>query len=89
MIVCKFKVKGKNSQYRAIDEAIRTSQFIFAKERNSMGRQSAAERSWSALAQLYDNCKNEDKRKETLSELQEKLPSGGIQTIRVYTFRNS
>ncbi|WP_242057121.1 MULTISPECIES: hypothetical protein [Oscillatoriales] len=96
MIVCEFKVKGKDSQYPAIDEAIRTSQFIqnkyrryygmdnkniaknigrdginkygtvltkkftFAKELNSMGRQSAAERSWSALAQLYDNCKNND-----------------------------
>jgi putative transposase len=28
MIVYEFKVKGKDTQYRAIDEAIRTSQFI-------------------------------------------------------------
>ncbi len=28
MIVYEFKVKGKQAQYRAIDEAIRTSQFI-------------------------------------------------------------
>ena len=28
MIIYEFKVKGKDSQYRAIDEAIRTSQFI-------------------------------------------------------------
>src|ERR687885_2974621 len=28
MIIYEFKVKGKNAQYRAIDEAIRTSQFI-------------------------------------------------------------
>ncbi len=28
MIVYEFKVKGKEAQYRAIDEAIRTSQFI-------------------------------------------------------------
>ena len=88
MIVYEFKVKGKECQYRAIDEAIRTSQFIqnkclrywmdnkgvgrydlnkyckilasefsFAAELNSMARQSAAERSWSAIARFYDNCK--------------------------------
>jgi putative transposase len=28
MIVYEFKVKGKEAQYRAIDEAIRTNQFI-------------------------------------------------------------
>jgi putative transposase len=28
MIVYEFKVKGKEKQYRTIDEAIRTSQFI-------------------------------------------------------------
>ncbi|MBD2197990.1 MULTISPECIES: RNA-guided endonuclease InsQ/TnpB family protein [Calothrix] len=88
MIVYEFKVKGKDKQYQAIDEAIRTSQFIqnkclrywmdnkdvgrydlnkycavlaaefpFADELNSMARQSAAERSWSAIARFYDNCK--------------------------------
>jgi putative transposase len=88
MIVYEFKVKGKQKQYQAIDEAIRTSQFIqnkclrywmdnkdvgrydlnkycavlaaefpFADELNSMARQSAAERSWSAIARFYDNCK--------------------------------
>ncbi|HEY9799224.1 MAG TPA: transposase [Leptolyngbyaceae cyanobacterium] len=88
MIVYEFKVKGKDQQYRAIDEAIRTSQFIqnkcllywmdnkgvgrydlnkycavlaseypFADELNSMARQSAAERTWSAIARFYDNCK--------------------------------
>ncbi|MTJ08050.1 RNA-guided endonuclease TnpB family protein [Anabaena sp. UHCC 0204] len=88
MIIYEFKVKGKDIQYRAIDEAIRTSQFIrnkclrywmdnkgvskydlnkycavlasefpFADELNSMARQSAAERSWSAIARFYDNCK--------------------------------
>ncbi|HEY9848254.1 MAG TPA: hypothetical protein V6D28_02250 [Leptolyngbyaceae cyanobacterium] len=82
MIVYEFKVKGKQKQYQAIDEAILTSQFIqnkclrywmdskdlkvdkyalnkycavlaaqfpFASELNSMARQSAAERCWSAL----------------------------------------
>jgi putative transposase len=88
MIVYEFKVKGKEAQYRAIDEAIRTSQFIqnkclrywmenkglrqydlnkycaviaaefpFAEELNSMARQSAAERTWSAIARFFDNCK--------------------------------
>ncbi|MCF4969956.1 RNA-guided endonuclease InsQ/TnpB family protein [Nostoc sp. CMAA1605] len=86
MIVYEFKVKGKEGQYQAIDEAIRTSQFIqnkclrywmdnkdakvdkyalnkycavlaaefpFADELNSMARQSAAERCWSAIARFY------------------------------------
>jgi putative transposase len=94
MIIYEFKVKGKDKQYRAIDEAIRTSQFIqnkclrywmdnkgvgrydlnkycailasefpFADELNSMARQSAAERSWSAIARFYDNCKKKVKDK--------------------------
>jgi putative transposase len=95
MIVYEFKVKGKQKQYQAIDEAIRTSQFIqnkclrywmdnekvgrydlnkycavlatefpFADELNSMARQSAAERSWSAIARFYDNCKKKVKGKK-------------------------
>ncbi len=95
MIIYEFKVKGKDKQYRAIDEAIRTSQFIqnkclrywmdnkgvgkydlnkycavlasefsFADELNSMARQSAAERSWSAIARFYDNCKKKVKGKK-------------------------
>ncbi|BAY63193.1 transposase, IS605 OrfB family protein [Calothrix brevissima NIES-22] len=95
MIVYEFKVKGKEKQYQAIDEAIRTSQFIqnkclrywmdnkdigrydlnkycavlasefpFADELNSMARQSAAERSWSAIARFYDNCKKKIKGKK-------------------------
>ncbi len=88
MIIYEFKVKGKPHQYRAIDEAIRTSQFIrnkcirywmdnkkvskyalnkyckvlaaefpFAKQLNSMARQSSAERAWSSIARFYDNYK--------------------------------
>jgi putative transposase len=97
MIVYEFKLKGKEKQYQAIDEAIRTSQFIqnkclrywmdnkdskidkyalnkycavlaaefpFADELNSMARQSAAERSWSAIAKFYDNCKKKIKGKK-------------------------
>ena len=95
MIIYEFKVKGKDKQYRAIDEAIRASQFIqnkclrywmdnkgatkydlnkycailasefpFADELNSMARQSAAERSWSAIARFYDNCKKKVKGKK-------------------------
>ncbi len=95
MIVYEFKVKGKDKQYQAIDEAIRTSQFIqnkclrywmdnkdvgrydlnkycavlasefpFADDLNSMARQSAAERSWSAIARFHDNCKKKIKGKK-------------------------
>ncbi|HEY9611731.1 transposase [Allocoleopsis sp.] len=96
-MIYEFKVKGKEAQYRSIDEAIRTSQFIqnkclrywmenkglrqydlnkycavlaaefpFADELNSMARQSAAERTWIAIARFCalnaprfanDNCK--------------------------------
>jgi putative transposase len=95
MIIYEFKVKGKDRQYRAIDDAIRTSQFIqnkslrywmenknvtkydlnkycavlaaefpFADELNSMARQSAAERAWSAISRFYDNCKKKIKGKK-------------------------
>jgi putative transposase len=95
MIVYEFKVRGKEAQYRAIDEAIRTSQFIqnkclrywmenmglrqydlnkycavlaaefpFAEDLNSMARQSAAERTWSAIARFFDNCKKKIKGKK-------------------------
>jgi putative transposase len=95
MIVYEFKVKGKETQYRAIDEAIRTTKFIqnkclrlwmdnqgvgkadlnkycavlaaefpFADELNSMARQAAAERTWSAIARFYDNCKKKVKGKK-------------------------
>lgn len=90
MIVLEFKVKAKTEQYQAIDEAIRTTQFIrnkclrfwmdnkkvgrydlnkhckvlaqefdFANQLNSMARQSAAERAWSAISRFYDNCKKQ------------------------------
>jgi putative transposase len=95
MIIYEFKLKGKEAQYRAIDEAIRASQFIqnkclrywmdnqgigrydlnkycavlasefsFADELNSMARQAAAERAWSAIARFYDNCKKKTKGKK-------------------------
>ncbi|MEH2358186.1 RNA-guided endonuclease InsQ/TnpB family protein [Nostoc sp.] len=95
MIIYEFKVKGKDKQYRAIDDAIRTSQFIqnkclrqwmdvkglskydlnkycavlaaefpFADELNSMARQSAAERAWSAISRFYENCKKKVKGKK-------------------------
>jgi len=95
MIIYEFKVKAKDAQYRAIDEAIRTSQFIqnkclrywmdnanvgkydlnkycavlaaefpWADELNSMARQAAAERAWSAIARFYDNCKKKIKGKK-------------------------
>ena len=88
MLVLEFKAYGKQTQYQAIDEAIRTGQFIrnkcvrfwmdtpnigrydlnkyckvlalefpFAKDLNSMARQSSAERAWSSISRFYDNCK--------------------------------
>lgn len=89
MLVLEFKTYGKVRQFAAIDDAIRTCQFIrnksirywidnpkagkydlnkqcavlakefpFADELNSMARQSAAERAWSAISRFYDNCKS-------------------------------
>ena len=88
MLVFEFKTYGKTNQYQAVDEAIRTTQFIrnkairlwmdgqakswielsrhcallakefpFANKLNSMARQAAAERAWSAISRFYDNCK--------------------------------
>jgi putative transposase len=37
--------------------AVLAAEFPFADELNSMARQSAAERAWSAIARFYDNCK--------------------------------
>ena len=101
MFVLEFKVKAKKTQYRAIDEAIRTTQFIrnkcirywmdnqgvnkyalnklckqlaedfsWAKELNSMARQSGAERAWSAISRFYDNCKKGVKGKKGYPQFQ-------------------
>lgn len=87
MIVYEFKLKGKPEQYQAIDEAIRTSQFLrnkclrygmdnqgvngydlnkytarlakefsLASELNSTARQASAERCWTSISRLFDNC---------------------------------
>ena len=89
MIVLEFKARTKPSQESAIDEAIRTAQFVrnkalrywmdnkgvnkydlnkyckvlaqefpFAKTLNSMARQSAAERAWSAISRFYANSRS-------------------------------
>jgi putative transposase len=34
-------------------------EYAFANELNSMARQSAAERAWSAITRFYDNCKKQ------------------------------
>ncbi|MBW4575226.1 MAG: transposase [Aphanothece sp. CMT-3BRIN-NPC111] len=90
MIVLEFKAYGKASQFSAIDEALRTVQFIrnkalrfffdqlgksqsdlnkycavlakefpFVNELNSMARQAAAERAWSAISRFLENCKSQ------------------------------
>ena len=88
MLVFEFRAYGKPVQFSAVDDAIRTVQFVrnkairfwidghaksgydlnkycavlaaefpFAKELNSMARQAAAERAWSAINRFYENCK--------------------------------
>jgi putative transposase len=90
VIILEFRAYGKSKQFSAIDEAIRTVQFIrnkalrfwmdglgktqydlnkycavlakefpFANELNSMARQAAAERAWSAISRFYENCKKQ------------------------------
>jgi putative transposase len=44
--------------------AVLAAEFPFADELNSMARQSAAERAWSAIARFYDNCKRKVKGKK-------------------------
>lgn len=44
--------------------AVLAAEFPFASELNSMARQSAAERAWSAIARFYDNCKKKVKGKK-------------------------
>ncbi|QDZ41091.1 transposase [Euhalothece natronophila Z-M001] len=101
MFVLEFKVKAKKAQTQAIDEAIRTTQFIrnkcirywmdnqgvnkyalnklckqlaeeftWAKQLNSMARQSAAERAWSSINRFYDNCKKGIKGKKGYPQFQ-------------------
>jgi putative transposase len=101
MFVLEFKVKAKKAQCQAIDEAIRTTQFIrnkcirhwmdnqgvnkyalnklckqlaeefsWAKELNSMARQSGAERAWAAISRFYDNCKKGIKGKKGYPQFQ-------------------
>ena len=44
--------------------AVLASEFPFADKLNSMARQSAAERAWSAISRFYDNCKKKIKGKK-------------------------
>ena len=44
--------------------AVLAAEFPFADELNSMARQSAAERAWSAISRFYDNCKKKIKGKK-------------------------
>lgn len=92
MLVLEAKLQGKQSQYDALDEAIRTARFVqnaclrfwmdnrgttkndlykyckvladnaefpWAKKLNSQARQASAERTWSAIARFFDNCKRQ------------------------------
>ncbi len=106
MIVFEFKTYGKVSQFTAIDEAIRTTQFIrnkaiqlwmdgvakswvelsrhcallakefsFADKLNSMARQAAAERAWSAITRFYASCKNKVVGKKSYPQFQKNCRS--------------
>lgn len=44
--------------------AVLAAEFPFADELNSMARQAAAERAWSAIARFYDNCNRKIKGKK-------------------------
>ena len=88
VIVLEYKLYGRAEQFAAVNEAIRTVQFIrnkclrkwmdeekvskydlsaftatlakeypFAAKLNSMARQAAAERAWSAISRFYENAK--------------------------------
>ncbi|MBD0388168.1 MAG: transposase [Nostoc sp. C3-bin3] len=101
MLVFEFKTYGKASQFQAINQAIRTTQFIrnkairlwmdgfakswielsrhcallakefpFANKLNSMARQAAAERAWSAISRFYENCKKKISGKKGFPQFQ-------------------
>lgn len=95
MFVLEYKLRGKSNQFKAIDEGIRTVQFVrnkclrywmdgrkigqkdiyrhvtqlrqdfdFVKRLNSTACQQACERTWTAIAKFYDNCKKQIKGKK-------------------------
>lgn len=101
MLVFEFKTYGKALQFKAVNEAIRTTQFIrnkairlwmdglakswvelsrhcallakefpFANKLNSMARQAAAERAWTAISRFYDNCKKKISGKKGFPQFQ-------------------
>ncbi len=57
-------VKGLNKYDFNKYCAVLADLFPFADELNSMARQSAAERAWSAISRFYDNCKKKIKGKK-------------------------
>jgi putative transposase len=89
VLILEYKLRTNQTQQAAIEEAIRTVQFVrnkalrcwmdtrgvgqyqlqalcsqlakdfpFAARLNSMARQAAADRAWSAIARFYDHCKS-------------------------------
>jgi putative transposase len=89
MLIFEYKLRTNQQQRTAIEEAIRTTQFVrnkalrlwmdsrgvgqydlqalcsqlakdypFAARLNSMARQAAADRAWSAISRFYDHCKS-------------------------------
>ena len=116
MLVFEFKAYGKKQQFAAVDEAIRTSQFIrnkclrlwmdklaktqydlnkycaviardfsFVNELNSMARQSAAERAWSAIARFLSNCKQQISGNKGFPKFQKDNRSVEYKTCLLYT----
>jgi putative transposase len=80
MIVYEFKIKAKESQYRAIDEAIRTSQFIQNKclrywmDNKGVGKYDL-NKHCAVLAAEFPNSRN------TLAQSNIKLAGGSFQRL--------
>jgi putative transposase len=110
MLVFEAKLRGEESQYRALDEAIRTARFVrnscikywmdnkginkydlnkycavlarefeWASSLNSMARQSAAERAWSAINRFFENCKKKISGKKGFPKFKKHQTHGSVE----------
>ena len=59
--------------------AVLAQQFEFAKNLNSMARQVSAERTWSAIARFYDNCKKSKPGKKGFPKFKKEQTHGSVE----------